>query len=161
MLRPALLLLTLSLGACATAPGPLRGEFAAFSPEAASAQAPQNEHVRWGGRVVKVEPKADHSCFEIVSTPLASSGRPERGDRSFGRFLACRGGFYDPEVFKPGREITIVGRYAAVETHKVGEFDYRYPRVEAEAIYLWPERRDVDVIIERSPFGHYHPWGWR
>jgi outer membrane lipoprotein len=73
-------------------------------------------------------------------------------DRSEGRFIACRAGFYDPAVFTAGREVTIAGTVTGFEARRIGDYDYRYPRVAADVIYLWPERRDRDVIVERTFF---------
>jgi len=151
------LALALTLSACASTPKPLQGEFSNLLPEDAAKRETTGELVRWGGNIVRVEPQSQRSCFEVVAKPLSSSGRPQNVDRSEGRFIACRGGFYEPEVFKAGREITISGRIEGFETRKVGDFDYRYPRVAAEVVYLWPERRDVDVIVER-PFYGLHGW---
>jgi outer membrane lipoprotein len=143
----------LSLGACASAPAPLQGQFADLLPaEASRTGAAAAGPLRWGGRIVKVEPQASRSCFEIVGQALDRSGRPVQSDRSEGRFLACRAGFYDPEVFRANREITVTGRLAGYEQRRIGDYDYRYPRLDAEAIYLWPERRDIDVIVERVPY---------
>ena len=149
------LVLALTLAACASAPKPLQGQFSSLLPDEAAKREANGELVRWGGSIVSVQPQSQRSCFEIVAAPLNASGRPQKVDRSEGRFIACRSGFYEPEVFKAGREITISGRIEGFETRKVGEFDYRYPRVAADVVYLWPERRDVDVIIER-PF----LYGW-
>jgi outer membrane lipoprotein len=115
--------------------------------------------VRWGGKIVDVHTEKLFTCFEIVGAPLDSSGRPREVDDSNGRFLACRDGFYEPEVFKSGRELTISGKIDGYETRKVGDYDYRYPRVAADVVYLWPERRDYD------DHDHYHGywgpgWGW-
>ena len=55
-------------------------------------------------------------------------------------------------MFKQGRELTISGKIDGYETRKIGDYDYRYPRVAADVIYLWPERRERDVIIERPWF---------
>lgn len=150
------LALALILSACASVPTPLQGQFSSLMPDEAVQRQATGEQVRWGGRVVKVEPQSQRSCFEIVGNRLDDSGRPKPQDRSDGRFLACRGGFYDPEVFQAGREITVVGRIEGFETRKVGEFDYRYARVAANAIYLWPERKDVDVIVQPMPY----PYRW-
>lgn len=147
--------LGLILAACASAPRPLQGEFTPLMPAEASRGAGSTDGLlRWGGRIVKVEPQASRSCFEIIGQALDRSGRPLRHDRSEGRFLACRAGFYDPEIFQANREITVTGHLAGYDQRRIGDYDYRYPRLEAEVIYLWPERRDVDVIVERSP------WGW-
>ena len=155
------IVLALSLAACASAPKPLQGQFSTLLPDDATKHEASGELVRWGGRIVNVESQSQRSCFEIVGAPLSSTGRPEQVDRSEGRFIACRGGFYDPEVFKAGREITISGHIEGFETRKVGDYDYRYPRVAADVVYLWPERRDVDVIYH-SPFmyGGMYGYGW-
>jgi outer membrane lipoprotein len=145
------------LSACATAPAPLQGQYAALQPEDAAAAARAGDKVRWGGRIVSVSTEKLLSCFEVVGAPLDAGGRPRRVDRSTGRFIACRSGFYEPQVFAPGREITIAGQVEGFETRKVGEYDYRYPRVAAEVVYLWPERRDYD---ERQRASLMLGWGW-
>ena len=145
------------LAACATAPTPLQGQFSARMPDDVAQAEASGEHVRWGGHIVQVNPQATRSCFEIVGYPLDGSGRPLKRDRSEGRFLACRTGFYDPEVFQAGRDITIAGTVEGFETRKVGDYDYRYARVAAEVVYLWPVRRDVDVIVQPA---FYYGW-WR
>jgi outer membrane lipoprotein len=159
----AAFLTSLALAGCVSPPKPLQGQFSALTPEQAVQREGAGEIVRWGGRIVLVEPGSQSSCFEVVAAPLGSTGRPQVVDRSLGRFIACRAGFYDPEVFMEGREVTISGRVEAFETRKVGNYDYRYPRVAAEVIYLWPERRDVDVMMV-DPFyrGYYggRGWGW-
>ena len=137
---------------CVSAPKALQGPFAPIAPGDAVRAGTTGESVRWGGRIVEVEPQSTRTCFEVVSVRLGADGRPTRQDQSSGRFLACRPGFYDPQIFKPGREITLSGRVTGFEDRKIGEYDYRYPRIDADVVYLWPERRNVDVIIERHPF---------
>jgi outer membrane lipoprotein len=140
------------LAGCVTTPEALRGEYSAIEPGQAARTDSTGQRVRWGGRVVSVEPRAESTCFEIVGVRLGSDGRPLAKDQSSGRFLACRGGFYDPEIFKAGREVTLSGVIDGHEDRKVGEYDYRYPRMAADVVFLWPERRDVDVIVERGPY---------
>lgn len=153
------LALAASVAACATAPKPLQGQFSAVIPSDAARTEASGELVRWGGRIVSVQPESQRTCFEIVGAPLDASGRPRKVDRSDGRFFACRLGFYEPQVFQPGREITISGHLEGVETRKVGDFDYRYPRVAADVVYLWPERRARDVYVRPSlMFGWSGRW---
>ncbi len=140
------------LAGCVSTPKALQGEFSAIEPGQAARSDSTGERVRWGGRIVAVEPQATWTCFEVVGVRLGHDGRPTANDQSSGRFLACRGGFYDPEVFKAGREVTLSGAIDGYEVRKVGDYDYRYPRIAADVVFLWPERRDVDVIVERSPF---------
>ncbi len=148
----AIVLMTTGLASCASVPTPLQGQFPASSPRDAAATA-QGQQVRWGGEIIKVEPQADATCFEILARELDASARPTDRDSSQGRFIACRKGFYDPEDFERGRDLTIVGRLSGTEQGKVGQFDYTYPRVEASTIYLWPER----PLYVRSPY-YYDPW---
>src|SRR5687767_3700310 len=151
-------LAVLALAGCATAPRPLQGEYITGSPTRGYAD---GERVRWGGEVISVETRPDATCFQVLSRELSETARPRRGDTSAGRFLACREGFYDPAVFTKGREITVNGRIAGRETRKIGEYDYPLPRVDADVVYLWPERPLFDdryyLHYRRGPF--LHP-GW-
>ncbi len=149
---PAALAVALTLAGCVTAPKPLQGQFSTLTPEGAVAKQAAGEMVRWGGHIVGVEPRSQSTCFEIVATPLGGSTQPQQVDRSLGRFIACRSGFYEPEVFKAGREVTISGRIDGFESRKVGDYDYQYPRVAADVVYLWPERDDVRIIHDRPFF---------
>ena len=77
-------------------------------------------------------------------------------DASGGRFIACRAGFYDPAIFQVDREVTVTGVVDGFETRRIGEYDYRFPRLAADVIYLWPVRERVDVVHEPVP----GPWWW-
>lgn len=156
---PAIAILAGLLGACATVPKPLQGQFQTTTPRQA-VNGGSGESVRWGGEIIKVQPKADATCFEILGRELDDSARPRLRRPADGRFIACRNGFSDPEEFQRGREMTVVGRVTGVEHGKVGEYDYAYPLVSAEAIYLWPKRpvvvRTPDMDLWRYGYG---PWG--
>lgn len=150
------------LAGCATAPRPLRGEFAPMQPGQASATDASGQAVRWGGSIVETTPSADQTCFEILGRELGDSARPRlQRDLSAGRFIACRTGFYDPAIFAPEREVTITGRIVGYETRRIGEYDYRYPRVAAEVIYLWPQREDYLFRPAPDPFMSINrPYWW-
>ncbi|KAF1695658.1 Slp family lipoprotein [Pseudoxanthomonas koreensis] len=161
----------LVLGACATAPEPLQGTFPAVTPQQSVGNPQTGPTVRWGGRIIETQPKQDHTCFQVVSMPLTSTGRPDSdsADMTQGRFLACRAGFYDPAVFTAGREVTFVGRIGGTDTVRIGDYDYPLPLVAADVVYLWPEVREVDVITPYYPYwgpywgpwgGPWGPWGW-
>ena len=146
------LMITCSLGACATMPTPLQGQYSNLLPAQAGDQNANGERVRWGGTIVTVHTESERSCFEIVGTRTGSDGRPERLDKSEGRFIACRKGFYDPVVFSAGRELTITGSITGFESRKIGDYDYRYPMVAADVVYLWPEREQTRLIVEHVPY---------
>ena len=149
------------LTSCATIPKPLQGAFAPLLPTDATARDATGQAVRWGGTLATVEPLAGETCFQVVGHPLDASGRPHESDRGEGRFIACRQGFYEPQIFAQGRSITVTGHIVGYESRRVGEYDYRQPKVAADVIYLWP-RRDVayaDPYYDRR-FGPPWPGMW-
>ena len=158
----ALTMLSLSvtlLAACASQPQPLQGEFAEVTPQDVAAQDSTGLVVRWGGRVVRTEPQENRTCFEMLSTKLTPYGRPYWAtDDVGGRFIACRSGFYDPAVFEPNREVTFTGRIEGYDTRKIGGHAYRFPRVAADVIYLWPVRDRVDVLTRPAPWPWWGYW---
>lgn len=153
-------LLGAALGGCVTAPKVLQGEFADITPRESAARDASGMQVRWGGQLIDTQPMPDHTCFQILSRPLGSNSRPveRHRDRSDGRFIACHDGFYDPEVFRPGRELTVSGRVDGNQRISVGEYETTVPRVAAQTIYLWPVR--PLVVESRDPWGRHDPfWG--
>ncbi|MHB1056551.1 MAG: Slp family lipoprotein [Rhodanobacter sp.] len=157
--RPLTLAAALALLAgCATIPKPLAGTYTDVSTAGAQQGGAGGTRVRWGGEIIKTEPGPQQTCFYLLSRPLDSQARPksESAGESQGRFVACRDGFYDPEVFVRGRELTVTGTLHGTVSQKVGEFDYAYPRVEADVVYLWPKR----PVMVNYPPGFYDPfWG--
>ena len=147
------------LVACATQPTPLQGEFTDVTPRQAAEADNTGVVVRWGGRIVQTEPQANRTCFEIISTRLDVYGRPYwSSDDVGGRFIACRTGFYDPAVFEVNREVTFTGRVEGYDQRKIGGYDYRFPRLAAEVVYLWPVRERVDVLTYPAPWPWWGYW---
>ena len=64
---------TLLLAACASQPKPLQGAFVEITPHAAMETDQTGAMVRWGGRIVQVEPRANATCFEMISTRLTAT----------------------------------------------------------------------------------------
>ncbi|MBD8879623.1 MULTISPECIES: Slp family lipoprotein [Rhodanobacter] len=148
------------LGGCATMPQPLQGNYANVTSTSVQQGSAGGTRVRWGGEIIKTEPGAQETCFYILARPLDEQARPELGNASEGqgRFVACHSGFYDPEVFTRGREMTVTGTINGTVSKKVGEYSYPYPRVEADVVYLWPKRQAY--VGAPYPPGFYDPyWG--
>src|SRR5487761_1590079 len=104
--RPLTLATALALLAgCATIPKPLEGTYTDVSTASAQQGGAGGTRVRWGGEIIKTEPGPQQTCFYLLSRPLDSQARPQAGNAGAnqGRFVACRDGFYDPEVFTRGR----------------------------------------------------------
>ena len=146
----------LLLNACASVPQQLQGEYVSLTPEDVSATH-REQSIRWGGVVLETRPESDHTCFEILSRQLNKSMQPVNSDQSGGRFIACKPGFYDPEVFEKGREVTLTGTIVNIDIRKVGEYDYKFPIVDIKFLSLWPKRRDV---IYRDYWGPYRSHYW-
>ncbi len=158
LIRNASLIILSSLlsSACTSIPAQLSGEYSSLIPENTT-EKDMETPVRWGGVVLETRPETDYTCFEILSRQLRKSMRPESSDQASGRFIACKPGFYDPEVFEKGREVTLTGKIIHIDTRKVGEFDYHFPVVDIEFMSLWPERRE-SVHFDYS--GLYGPYYW-
>jgi len=152
-----LLAASIALASCATVPQPLTGTYDNVTSMTVQ-QSGGAAHVRWGGEIIKTEPGEQQTCFYLLSRPLDDQARPTYRDNteSQGRFVACRAGFYDPEVFSRGREVTVTGTVHGTVSEKVGEYSYAYPRVDADVVYLWPKRQ----AYSGYPAGFYDPfWG--
>lgn len=157
LIRLTLAMAVGAIAGCASVPDPLEGEHysEAFYPDQAVDRS-LGAKVRWGGTVVETRPQADRTCIEILAHELGRDTRPRISDDGNGRFIACRNEFIDPEIFVNGREVTIVGELSRFQGGKIGEFDYEYPLVSADSVYLWPERDDYRAY-GYSPYGYpYH-----
>jgi outer membrane lipoprotein len=122
-----------------------------------------DERVILGGEILSTRPGPGGTEVEILSRRLRRDDRPERSDRSDGRFLVRTKEFLDPAVYATGRRLTVIGRAAGGEERKIGELPYRYPVIQAERLVLWPR----DVVVAPPPYA-YDPfwdpyWGpfWR
>lgn len=142
----------LLLSGCVTAPKPLQGEFAMVGPRDALQADLTGERVRWGGRLLELKAFEAHTCFLVAAEPLGEDARPYSRGNGQGRFLACRAGAYDPAVFAAGRAVTFAGTLAGADVHEIGG-GYRLPLVEADVVYLWPERPGDARLREASPYG--------
>lgn len=147
------ILTILSISACTTIPEQLKGDYVSLTPKNTTKENLETA-VRWGGMILETRPEKDYTCFEVLSKQLQASMRPKKSDQDSGRFIACKPGFYDPEVFKKSREVTVTGKIIHMDIRKVGEYDYHFPIVDIEFMILWPKRRD------RAYYGMHRPYYW-
>jgi outer membrane lipoprotein len=152
------------LAACARPPRPIAGDFPPVQVSDVQRADHTGERVRWGGLIVQTRPEQNQTCFELVSLPLDARARPRLVDQTYGRFEACAPGFYDPAIYEERREVTVVGPVQDVVTGNVGAQEYRFPRVAAETVYLWPPRPDPSLYYDGA-YPSWDPWpywggGW-
>ena len=150
------ILTCLLFSACTSIPEQLKGDYAPLTPKNTNEKNLETP-VRWGGAILETRPENEYTCFEILSKQLQTSMRPKDSDQTSGRFIACKPGFYDPEVFDKGRDVTITGQVIHMDIRKVGEYDYHFPVVDIEFMILWPKLRNR-VYYDYA--GMYRPYYW-
>lgn len=139
MKQISLLIISLTLAACAGSPLQLDGVNRNISPAMVSRDTPYTgQRVVWGGMVIQTKPLQTTTQIEILAYPLHGNGEPDRGASSLGRFLIVHRGFLDPATYTPGRWLSVVGQIGAAQTGKVGEASYRFPVIVPEQVQLWP-----------------------
>jgi outer membrane lipoprotein len=152
----SVVLLVVSMAGCVRPPVQVDyGAFEEVSVVDAQAGGRDGARVRWGGTIVTVLPEASETCFEVVNRPLGAAAEPRISDETDGRFLACAAGFYDPEVYQSERALTVVGTLDQPVTRKIGEYEYTYPMLRAETVYLWPVREPEPAYYSTGVY-----WGW-
>ncbi len=153
-----------TLSACATL-SPVAGTFPSITPHQAQTGAENGKLVRWGGEIIHTQPKSSQTCFTVLAFPLTRNGRPQLGRQAgdLGRFIACSPGFYDPTLYAPGREITLIGSVAGIKKEKVGAYEYPYPLLSSSTVYLWPITKPQLVqstVFVNSDWWWGGPLGW-
>lgn len=161
-----LLVLVAVVAGCARPPRQLAGDFPPLTVAEAQRSGATGERVRWGGEIVRTTPADGQTCFEVVQKPLDGEARPRPGDETMGRFIACASGFYDPAVYGPRRDLTVVGVVDDLADGTVGESTYRFPRLRADTVWLWAPRPARVYYADPWPYwggvygGYYGPyWG--
>ncbi len=134
------LALPIAIAACAPAPIYKTGPSSVAATPAQVATAPQNFQgieVVWGGTVVSVQNRAEHTNIEVLAYPLDSSQRPRLNQPAIGRFVAMVSGFVEPLNFPPGSPITLRGTLDGARGGMVGDANYTFPLVHSQAMHRW------------------------
>jgi outer membrane lipoprotein len=131
-------LLVLGAVACATPPLAAPGPGPSVIPrDVVTTGLPPTEQL-WGGVIVGLDNRADHTLLEVVSYPLRNQ-EPRTSSMTDGRFRLEVRGFLDPVDYRTGRRITARGPVQRREAGRIGEVDYVFPVMVASELYLWPE----------------------
>lgn len=115
-----------------------------------------------GGTIIKTANLSDYTEIEVLQKQLDSGYEPKEIDTAGGRFLARCQGFFDPEIYKAGSEVTVAGEVEGKEERPVGEVSYTYPVIACQKIQLWYERRDTYNYPGYYGYGPYWygGYGW-
>ena len=144
--------LLLSIGACTTSKAIRTPVLDSPTVEQARDSRETAKLIRWGGMVVSVENKADHTLIEIVDRPLTRFGTPKVTNKSSGRFFAKSQQFIDPENIRKNQSITVSGTLVDYTTGMIGEHEYVYPVVQINEYKIWPKNN------QRHPRSYYYPY---
>lgn len=136
------LVVPVAVAACAPAPLYKTGATFANATPAQVASSPGNfagMQTVWGGTVIGVDNRQDHTELRILGYPLDSSQRPRLNQPATGRFIAVVPGFLDPVTFPDGIPVTVQGQFDGAQTAAVGGASYAYPvvRVSRNDVHRW------------------------
>jgi len=111
------------------------------------------------GVIVKTTNTPTGATLEIYQTEMDWEDKPTDTDVSGGRFLLEYGDFLDPEIYSKQRQVTIAGKVLGVKFMRLGEMEYPYPVILAEAIHLW--KKIKPLTYDPNPwYPMGAPWGW-
>ncbi|AHE99587.1 Slp family lipoprotein [Thioalkalivibrio paradoxus] len=134
----AVALLSFSVAACATPPFPAPDAGTQVTPrQAVEIGLPVHPQV-WGGVIVGVVNRPDHTMLEVVGYPLRNQ-EPRTDRMTQGRFRLQVAGFLDPLDYRVGRRISAYGPIQRTEPGRIGEVEYIFPVMASTAVKLWPE----------------------
>ena len=120
-----------------------------------------NKNVMWGGVIIDTLVRKDGTDIKVLEKGLDIEKRPVEGDVTYGRFIVRYPVFLDPAIYKPGRELTVIGTITGSEVEPIGQMQYSYPVIEAKHTKLWETRakyrRPVywDYPFMPFPYGGY------
>lgn len=150
---------TIFLASCATTTSFPKAPKSAPSIPSAQSTEIKDAYVRWGGKVINLENKAEGTFIEILAKPLSNSGQPRSDKSSVGRFIAFSNNFMDPEDVKKGSYISVYGKITGYRNQKINEYDYRYPLVSIENYKLHAKvaaRTPTRTYRNREPYWGRH-----
>ncbi|MCL4469248.1 MAG: Slp family lipoprotein [Deltaproteobacteria bacterium] len=123
--------------------------------------------VMTGGEVISsVNESSGTTSLEIMELPLERDYKPEKGDRSSGRFIAVYPGYLETHIFRPGRFVTVVGVVEAPQKGTIGSMPYVFPVIDTTYIKLWPivHRSNLPAYSIGLGFDYgpslFPPWGY-
>lgn len=154
-LKTTLAILIIALSGCAIVPKVLEGDFSEISPSDSKKDHVMNLNVRWSGYIVQTINNEDKTCFEIVETETYKDLSPKRIiPKNGGRFLACKDGFLEPTAFDK-RMVTITGKLVAYTQQNIGDFNYEYPVVKTNKVYIWRKNPRFNYNSFNNNFFHH------
>lgn len=117
----------------------------------------EGQQARWGGRIAQIENRSDSTVLEIVHFSLNGSGRPIESDKTLGRFRVYVDGFIDPDIYKPGRLVTVLGHVGEREQGRIGSYRFQVVTLLSKEVYLWAEEKKKETEVRYIPYVIHTP----
>ncbi len=95
------------------------------------------QYVLLGGEIAGIRNTSDWGELEVVQFTTDENGRIIDTKNSSGRFIAIVPAFLDPDVYRSGVFVTIVGQVEGQREIPVGAGRYTYPLLTVEEMHLW------------------------
>jgi outer membrane lipoprotein len=115
-----------------------------------------------GGTIAEIVGVKQGTLIEVIHRDLDYWGKPERTERTAGRFYIVHPRQLDPLVYAPGRDITVAGEVQKPGSQALGNRD-EYPVLLSKELRLWDRERPsswdkprwIDPLYEQdSPARH-------
>jgi len=114
-----------------------------------------------GGLLVDTRVTREGTDLEVLLFNLDRWGRPLEVDTMGGRFIARTERYLDPELFRPGGQITMTGTVAGEEVRPLKGVDYHYPVFTVGELHLWPTpSQTYPAYWPGGPWGPYYDPFW-
>ena len=141
MKKSLILLVLISLAACATPPFDTSRVAPDITPSRVIAQPSPHldKMIIWGGIILGTRNQENNTQIEVLAYPINSSQRPSLNESPQGRFIIRHEGYLEPVTYAQGRRLSVLGKISTTRPGKVGDSDYLYPVIESEQLKLWPE----------------------
>ncbi|MGA7295894.1 MAG: Slp family lipoprotein [Rhodanobacteraceae bacterium] len=104
---------------------------------AAAPEKATDARVIWGGKIISVENKADHTEVQVLAYPLDRNQIPRADDTGNGRFIALLPGFVEPLDYPADGWVTMQGHIEGMRSDRVGQAPYVFPLLKVRAAHLW------------------------
>lgn len=156
--RLALSILALLVAACSPFPKEMKKEVRNQPSFAAIRSEPslyRRRTVMLGGTILYGKHRNHGTYLEVLEHELNPYDRPISSDKTGGRFIVGTGALLDLNVYRRGREITVVGRIVGSQPGRIGERRYTYPLIAATKIHLWREH-----VVSNHWNDPRVEWGW-
>ena len=101
----------------------------------------QGKIVILGGTIAQVSSTDNGTLVEVVARALDYWGRPERTEKTGGRFILLYPSYLNALLYAPGREITVAASVDGRSVKALEDQDLLFPLLLSKELKLWEDDR--------------------